>query len=308
MLHPSGLILRSLFAVLTVVVSCERLSGDDPLGAMPTATESVGVKVSRLTVAQRNAIKLPKDHTQLVLSIAATDAKDEEPHPWFKAYADGKIECAQMFVKSEELAKDKLTQDELLWLLHLAVNECRALERTTADLQASYDANSSQPSKFGSPPSVAFHYHLKLDGKGSDFTLPSHALILRPLRSKMALGEFASWHRYTSYLVSRAFFGDATERVVLLTELNKKLAIDQPSGPPFQIVHLTAATRNEKFDLLASFEQEIALGNAKYRKLMGTVTRSKTESKPTFSINTMEFSKFREKNRVPNAKGPRSDE
>ena len=108
----------------------------------------------------------------------------------------------------------------------------------------------------------------------------------------MKLSAFASLHKYANYLVSRAYLGTPDERESLLAQLNEKLKAEYPDVPQFRMEHLGGAVEVQGFDLFAIFQQEIELGENKYRRVTGLIQRKEGASEPAFSINTMEYSKY----------------
>ena len=271
---------------------------DDPLNAFPTEEDSADDKVKRLCEAELQAIQVPVKRDQVVLSIATASPSEEpgkppaEPEPWLLVFADGRINCGSLAPLQVSRRDDTLTESELLWLLHLAVNECRILSRSTEEIDEDYQAQQGKrPSK--EEPQEEFRYQVQLPSGENDLTIPQRVLILRPLRAQMKLIAFASLHRYANFLVARAYLGNPRERQSLLEQLNERLKAADPNASPFRMEHLAGAVTSASVDLAALFQQEIALKENKYRKLTGHIMRKEKGMEPTFSIGAMEYTKYR---------------
>jgi|APCry1669189070_1035195.scaffolds.fasta_scaffold05100_2 hypothetical protein len=288
----------ALGVVLAWSVPPGRSLADDPLKAMPTAEDSTEAKVKRLTEAELQTIVLPEQGDQVVLSIAyhppATQQNEsaEQPELWLRVYADGRIDCPGPMQANTQRCTDDLTSNELLWLLHLTVNECQGLVRSTDDIQADYEVN-GQPKSAGDSPYGSYHYHVFLTGKANDFAIPVNALITRPLRARMKLNAFASLHTYANYLTARATLGKPPERTAILQALNEQLKLEHPEAPPFLMEHLVGSTSIGKLEVPAMFTQVVDLGGNKFREWSGQIIRREPDAEPTFSIRTKEFSKYR---------------
>ena len=295
--HHKFVIVALLCILSTLTCPTAELHADDPLKAFPTPEKPVEQRVKELTEAELQAIRTPQNADQLVLSIATvpSGAKQEVPaeaKPWLRTFADGRIECGSLMESQSGRRHDTLTKAELVWLLHLAVNKCQILSRSTNDIEEDYRRQDRKHSANRKPPRH-FQYHVNVSAGNKDLSVPEEALTLRPLRARMKLGAFASLHKYASYLVARAYLGDSTARQALLDQLNSKLQTERPNVPAFRMEHLGAAISTNTFDLGAAFQQEIELGNDKYEKVTGNIMRKEKGATPTFSIQTMKFSKGR---------------
>ena len=136
-----AVILSTLYAFALPITESK---ADDPLNAFPTAEDSADDRVKRLREAELQAIQVPVKRDQVVLSIATAsplEEPDEPPtelEPWLLVFADGRINCGSQTPLQTERRNDTLTRPELLWLLHLAVNECQILSRTTDEIDENY--------------------------------------------------------------------------------------------------------------------------------------------------------------------------
>lgn len=279
-------------------LSANQLLADDPINAMPTPEESIKVKVAKLTAAEREAIELPDDTNQVVFQLTlkrdADQADVASPEPWLRVYADGRIDATttNLIPKNPHQRSDRLTEDELVWLLHLIINRCEALERSTADILEAYAKIRDQPAD-DAEDRRSFHYHVHLADQMNTFAIPERVLITRPVRARMKLAIFASLHRYVSYLVAKAFLGEPAEREEIVRQLNKKLKKDHPNIPLFGMEHIAGAIRTDALSLSAVFMQEIELGDNRYQRVIAQISRKEDEDDLNIVIRIMDFSKYR---------------
>jgi hypothetical protein len=294
--HKNLSVVALILATCTLTWRPAELRADDPLKAFPTAENSAADRVKRLNASELRAIKLPGDKNQLVFSMTVSPPSEgpqdaAAAEPWLRVFADGRIDCSSHDLATER-RDDKLTKDELLWLLHLAVNECQLLTRSTKDIETAYKKENPDPPPKDQPQRNE-QYHVNLPSGTNDLILPEWALILRPLRGQMKLGAFSSLHTYARHLAARPFLGTSKERQELLDQLNARLKAEKPDLPPFRMEHLGSALQMKGFDLVAGFEQEIELEPNKFKRVMGTVMRKQKGMPPEFLIRTMDFSKYR---------------
>lgn len=290
--------LVSIVATLTLASPIAAINADDPLKAFPTAENPAEERVKRLTEGELKALEIPDDADTVVFSIATGPASagesplTVEAEPWLRVFADGKIDCGNVLPLPGKRRSDMLTTPELTWLLHLAVNECVILDRTTSRIDAAYQQRGAKRVA-NSEPQNYYLYRVRLSSKSNDLMIPERALVVRPLRARLKLVAFASLNKYANYLVSRAHFGPPDERQSLLEHLNEELGAEYPDVPQFRMEHLGAAVNIQGFDLSAVFRQEIDLGDNRFKRVMGMVQRKEKGSEPTFSINAMEYEKYR---------------
>jgi hypothetical protein len=288
---------HGLFLVLLILKLSSSLQADDPLNALPTESEPLPKKLEKLTKEQQQAIALPKQPKQIVLSLALVAENAEKTEPWLTVTADGLIDCIVPMPMVTKRRQDQLAQEELQWLLHLAVNECRGFERDTETLQKDFAA---KPSMFADGlPKNRLVYRLHLQAAAHEFALPEAALVVRPTRSRMQLGAFASLQTYAKFLVSRAYLGTTEEQTSILLAVNEQLQREQQQlhplvvPPPFAIEHLTSAFGTDQNPLLASFQQEVPLGDKKYQRITATIIKSGKDEKPQIMIRSMALTKSR---------------
>jgi hypothetical protein len=288
---------KTLLLFLVCLSSSTLLLADDPLNAMPSAAEPLAKKLEKLTPEQRQAISLPNDPKQIVLSFALETETNKKPEPWLTVTAAGFMDSHVPMPGVTQRRQEQLANEELRWLLHLAVNECQGFQRDTKTLR---DDFSAKPSSFATGlPDNRLNYTLHLQGKAHEFSLPEAALVVRPVRTRMKLGAFASLQKFAMFLVSRAYLGTAEERVVLLNDLNVQLQQEQQKlhplvvPPPFELEHLGNALSTDKTPLLATFVQEVPLGDKKYQKITATIVKANKDEKPQITIVSMPISKLR---------------
>jgi hypothetical protein len=287
--------------IATFTFTCpifESHAADDPLKAFPTRDDPVEARVNRLTEAELQAIKVPEAGDELIFSIAKGPAADTrqpdeaEVEPWVRVFSDGRIDCGSLSGFQVERRQDHLTKPELTWLLHLAVNECKFLSRSTKEVADDYQARGRTLPVKGDRLQYV-HFHVALASGSNDLSVPEYALMLRPLRADMGLFPFASLKKYAVFLVSRAFLGDPKSRMALLHQLNSKLHAERLVVPSFRMEHLGAADCPLNHDLSAVFVQEIDLGGAHFKRVTGLVSRKEKGAEPIFSIQSMEYQKYR---------------
>lgn len=288
---------KTLLLFLIGLSLSDPLLADDPLNAMPSAAEPVAKKLEKLTPEQRQAIALPKDPKQVVLSLSNEHDPAKKAEPWLTVTANGQLDGHVPMPGVTQRRQEQLTSEELQWLLHLAVNECQGLQRDTAAIEKDFLA---KPSRFAEGlPKNQLRYRMQLQAAAHEFLIPEAALTLRPTRSKMKLDAFASLQTYAKFLVSRAYLGTAEERVALLKDLNAQLQQEQPRlhplvvPPPFELEQLAIAFATDKNPLLATFIQEVPLGDKKYQKITATILKANKNEKPQITIVSLAFSKMR---------------
>jgi hypothetical protein len=302
--------LIATWCVLIVIASRPReASADDPLNAFPESTAQLEERVNALTDQQRQSIQVPADADAIILSVSSLLPKPGQPispndRPWVEVRADGRINCGALLAWSTDRREDQLTPAELSWLLHLAVNECKLLELTTESIDALYQknaANATPTAKLLRAQSGPIRYRLDLARGKNELEIPSAALIDRKRRREWGLDPVASLNKYLSFLAARSFLGDAESRETTLTQVNDQLQADAPGTRSFQIEHLTVAMSLlngdpppgvTKFDLSAVFQQEIALGDNKYKKVLGTFNRETPDAAPTIRTSVLEYGKL----------------
>ena len=256
------------------------VEADDPLNAFPTSADSTDDRVKRLTDAEREAIRTPEQGEKPVFIVARgllnegrLDAT-AEAEPWLRVFPDGNIDCQALMIANAERCKDKLTKSELDWLMHLAVNECGILKRSTNDVEADFRVHGQKSAWVkGLGHGEYFRYDLAATSGENDLQVREAAIMVRPVRARMKLNAFASLHKYVYFLVSRAYLGDLADRNTLLDELNAALKIKEPNVPAFRMDHLAGASTTDNVELFANFQQELALEEAKLKRVTGIVVR-----------------------------------
>jgi hypothetical protein len=295
----------TFWGVLTsILVICE-VHADDPLNAFPTALASAAVRLKELTEEQLKTIQLPEKKSDLVFSIATvpinvddeTDARRMEP--WLKVFADGHIDCRNQILWKAKRCQDRIEHPELLWLLHLAVNESHIPSRSTADIEKDVERHRQTVKQRGRsniydlPVQEQYVYHLNLPTGQVDLQVPDVALVLRPLRRKLKLDAFASLNLYAHHLACRPYLGNLVDRNFLLVQLNEKLKDEEPTAPPFGIEHLASASNLDNADLSAVFRQVIDLQTKnnnvrKYKEVTGFVVRRGPGDEPEIRVTSRE--------------------
>ena len=249
--HGKILALTVLGVLSSAICPDAALPADDPWNAFPTADMSADERVKGLTAAQLQAIRIPENGADLVLSfstIRPTDGQQKsapEDGLWLRVFANGQIDCRSLISLPTDRRSDTLTKPELAWLLHLAVNECQITKRSTKEIEDDFQRTVTKLPVTGEPPSH-FRYYVKLPSGTDDLSIPEKALVVRPVRASMQLGAFASLNKYATWLVSRAYLGNPKERQSMLEQLNARLKKEHPAVPPFRIEHLVRGRQYER--------------------------------------------------------------
>jgi hypothetical protein len=305
----------SLFVISAALLPLSfigEVQADDPLNAFPTALAPVEARLQELTDEQLKAIRLPDDAAQMVLSLATIpigadptmDPRRREP--WLTVYADGSLDCRHPILWQSDRCEDRLERAELLWLLHLAVNECQIPERSSADVEEDFERRRNSAPKRNNADRPAFApifnldsletyvYEVNLPVGQSKLRIPDKALILRPLRRDMKLDAFASLNKYAYYLASRPYLGNLADRNYLLVQMNQKLKAEDPTVPDFRIEDLGSASNTEDIHLSAVFKQVIELQTdgehgRKFKEVTAIVVRRSRGSKPEITLNSNEY-------------------
>ena len=279
------------------------LFGDDPLNALPTQELPVQQRVRQLSEAERHKVALPEDRGRRVLCIS-TDQPSPAPaglsaKPLLRVFADGRIEAQIDLNRNPQLCEDQLTEDELTWLLHLAVNQCDLLNRTPDSVETVLAEFEQDSAGVVNDPQVRealsnrYRYEVDLPAGQSNLFIPERALVVRPLRSRLDLAAFASLHSYVKFLAARACLGHESERQAILAQINARLRVEHPGLPDFGIEHLDSAGTLEAGVHTAAFQQEIALGDNRYRRVLGVYIRRGMDAKAEITIVSNEFQKYR---------------
>lgn len=288
---------KTLLLMMVGLSWSARLLADDPLGAMPSTAEPLTKKLEKLTPEERQAIELPNDPKQIVLSLSNDDSPDKKAEPWLTISANGHLDGHMPMPGVTQRRQEQLSSEELRWLLHLAVNKCQGFQRDTEAIQKDFLV---KPSMFAEGlPKNQLRFRLHLQAAAHEFLIPEAALIVRPTRTRMKLGAFASLQTYAKFLVARAYLGTNEERVVILKYLNAQLQQEQQKlhpllvPPPFELEHLGSAFSTDKHPLLATFVQEVPLGDMKYQRITATIIKANKDEKPQITIVSRALSKQR---------------
>lgn len=231
---------------------------DDLLSALPTTTDSLQAKLGRLTRKQNENLKVPVSKNQVVLGISVREAgsqgSDAKPVSLFTAIADGRIVARNYAPLSAEPKDGRVSEEELRWLIHLAVNECEAMSRSTDEMRRNYEAIPKL-----AQPTAWFRFDVAIEGKQNSFEIPYEALTVRPIRNHLELDPFASLLAYTGFLTSRAYLGNSESQQLVLQRVNETLDMKGLDGRPYGIEDLISAgeTRGE---VNAVFEQRAKVG------------------------------------------------
>ena len=303
--------MRVLLAVAIVLMATfgamEPLCGDDPLDAFPTADNSAADRVARLNASELAKIDLPADPKKVVFSfnmiqLGENGERIDSP-PLLRVRADGAFDCANYVERrinagSPEIRRSgRLTKAELQWLLHMAVNECDMLSKTTDGIELEIQENRPLAAKSRVKPLAAvsnhravYVYEVANHAASNQVEIPEKAMVLRSLRRKSGLNPVASLTHYAIFLTMRATLGDEKQRDELLLGLNNKLRVLLPHAAPFRIEHLRSAAAIAGSDVLkelnlsATFEQEIRAEGNSLKRIMGRIQRREENDEPEFVV------------------------
>ncbi len=254
------------------IVALNKLMAQDRLEALkaikaadPEEPESADDWVTSLDDQSLRQIELPVDSDQTVFVMhhdrqLLEQAKEGEP--WVTVFANGKIRCGSRMSQSGKQVESKLKPNELKWLLHLAVNECRLLERSSED----YEVKKSRL-KLGS-----YRYLVTVKSGSNQLTLPEAALVVKSMQRKLDLGGFKKLNEYVHTIANRAHLGDEDEAKKILQAVNEELDSEYPELPSFQLHHLAMADRGNDNGFVCAFNRVIDLEDGRFENVTAIYT------------------------------------
>ncbi len=254
------------FAILQTLKSAEH--------AEPESAEQW---VEELDASQLDRIALPDDpSTEIFVMYSGlyknTNADSESP--LVTIYADGRIVCRSRFVETAKPVSSKLTRDELTWLMHLAVNECRFLDVKSSDFELKKSRGSGGE----------FRLVVTLKSATNELRLPSESLIVKPLRRKLGLNGFKELNKYAESLVNSVNLAEEGDTQGILDAVNKKLAEEHPQFPLFGLRHLALADHLEATTFSATFERDFDYGEHGSQRVFGSYVRKNGEAAVTIFV------------------------
>jgi hypothetical protein len=268
----------------------------DVLDLVPTREKPVDARVKALTKEQLRAIELPSDGNTVVISITklptSTKGSDSptDPKPYLIVHADGKIDCQNPIpLPGIQRRQDTLSKDELTWLLHLAVNECHIVQRTSEAIDAAYQKLPRHPDL---PDVSTLRFYADASSHQATLAIPENAIIVRQTCAQFKLIPFTSLLPYASFFVNRAYLAPA-ERQPILDLVNEKLKAEVPDVPPFTIEDIGGSWSTDKVDLSASFVREHELQPNQFKTVLAMVIRNEKGGRPICTITSHGFSKYR---------------
>jgi len=244
--------------------------------------ESVADWVKTLDAEQLKRIELPTDLEAKVFVMYQRlffEAQADEQLPWLTIYADGRIVCRSRASATADPVEARLGKSELTWLMHLTVNECKLLERNTAD----YVRKKRRTGK------GFFKYQLAVKSGSNELQLSQDTLVVKSLRRKLGLESFKVLHTYVNGLANRAHLGDKAEVEKVLKAINDELQKKHPEMPYFHLHHLVLADRSDDSRFVCSLKRKIDLGDRQYEEV--TATYVLEDKKPKITINVRKYRK-----------------
>ncbi len=239
----------------------------------PETTEDF---VKALSDLQLMRLELPADLNTQVFVMYQTLPKrisSKQQRPWITVFADRRVVCPSFISPTAEPVKASISQAELTWLLHLAVNECGILEKRTA-----FYERKKRPTGKG-----FFNYQLSVKYGSNQLQLPQDTLVIRSLRRKLKLDKFKGLHTFIRDLVNRAHLGNQSEVTKVIDAINAALQKQHPDLPLFQLHHLAYADRGDNSRFTCSFERKINLGDKQFEEV--TAVYVLDDRKPKVIIN-----------------------
>ena len=183
--------------------------------------------------------------------------QSKEQEPWVTVFANGRIVCRSRMSQASKPVESKLDADELKWLLHLAVNECRLLERNSED----YEVKKSRLGK------GSFRYSVTVNSGKNQLELPQAALVVKSMRRKLDLDSFKKLHDYVGKIANRIHLGDEDEAKKILETVNRELEAKHSELPKFRLHHLSMADRGDGSRFVCSFNRVIDLGDRQFEEV-----------------------------------------
>ncbi|MBL9164579.1 MAG: hypothetical protein JNL18_17760 [Planctomycetaceae bacterium] len=293
---------------LAAIQAADSIYADDSVGASPTTDNSAVECVKQLSREELSKIELPTDAEKTVFSFnfVARGGNDQRSDalPLLRVRADGEFECgnrAERYINvgTPEIRRSGvLSKDELQWLLHLAINDCKMLLNTTASIEHEIEMNSKPTTKTSDVGQSAaesrlhdvYVFEVANRVASNKVEIPEKALISRSLRRKAKLDSVARLTTYANFLTMRAVLGDEKQVTALLSGLNDKLRVDFPDCPPFRIDHLRSAASIagsdvlKKLSLSATFEQEFSADGGGQKRIIGQVQQHQEKDLPQFVV------------------------
>lgn len=227
-------------------------------------------------------IELSKDPDAKVFVMhhaMSVGGQSNEQEPWITVFADGKIVCRSRMSQAAKPVESKLNADERNWLLHLAVNECRLLERNSGD----YKVKNRRLGK------GSFRYLVTVKSGSNQLELPQAALVVKSLRRKLDLDGFKELHGYVGTIANRVHLGDEEETKKILKAVNKELEAKHPELPSFQLHHLSMADCGDGIRFVCTFNRKIDLGDRQVEEVTAFYVLEGDEAK--VRVNVRKYTK-----------------
>lgn len=238
--------------------------------------------VKTLSVEQLKSVELPDEPEAIVLAIyrpASRLVSPDQHKPQLTAFANGRVVCSGNVSMNAKPVEGMITQEELTWLLHLAVNECGILSKDSKDYEKTKNHTGNG----------FYKYELAVKPGSNKLTLPQDTLVVRSLRRKLGLDKFKDLSTYVMKLSNQVHIGSDSDAAKILRAINSKLADEHPDLPPFRPHHLTLADHGEDSQIICTFNRVIDLGDKQFEDITAYYTIE--ENQPKIRFNVRRYSK-----------------
>lgn len=231
--------------------------------APPTAAE----RVAELSEQQLENV----DGPAIFEMWSPTRAK--KPEPWFRLEADGRLTLRNRQRPAAPEVVTTLDRDEVIWLMHLAINECGVMEKDSADYRKHQDPQYDS----------VFRYRVESGERDVDLELPSRTLVRKSLRHRLGLFPFKALNAYLDALGNQAYIEADDPGGTVLAAINAEAKKQDATLPPFRPFHLSLAARTDRGHLMVTYTQDIDVGrDQRSLRLEGLYVGSDTQ--PTIRV------------------------
>lgn len=243
--------------------------------------KSASELLAMVTESQRERLILPEDPDRVVLSIEQfgrpTPGADAAK-PWLIAYADGRVEVRGSVLGDAPAVAGRIERDELLVLLHLAVNECGLLEKQTKDY-----------AEHASPRRGGFRFTVATAAGSNELELPFKTLVVKRLRADLGLFPFKPFTTRAREVANRVVLETEGPSEAVLRAVHDELRRQHPEIPPFRLNDVTSASKTADGRLVVSLVREFDYGNDQYERVSCHYSRGADE--PKIRVNRLRFSR-----------------
>lgn len=203
---------------------------NDPFNVRPTPAAEL---VAGLSDEQRKAIRLPQDGKAEVFAFEFDiPPGGNKANKWLvlSVNADGSCRAGVSYHPDEPVARGQLSDDQVTWIMHLAVNEAKLL----ADLPAD---EKRKPQEDLLPAQLVKIRIATLEGTSS----LSMSRLEMSNRDRPWYQSLRELHMYARKLAVEVHAGGEAAILEIVQSINEELTEQHPELPPFETWHLSSA-------------------------------------------------------------------